>query len=126
MYPAQAHSKYRPAQVTQLSEAISYLDELLEIGDFQDYGPNGLQVTGSRELSVVVTGVSAHRELFERAAEAGADLVIAHHGLFWDFHPRSLSPTMSATAATVTEITCVAGLPASSVTIGPVLPLPVA
>jgi dinuclear metal center YbgI/SA1388 family protein len=41
----------------------------------------------------VVTGVSAHRELFERAAEAGAQLVVAHHGLFWDFLPRSLSPS---------------------------------
>jgi dinuclear metal center YbgI/SA1388 family protein len=80
--------------MAQLTDVISYLDELLEITDFQDYGPNGLQVPGSGELSAVVTGVSAHRELFERAAEAGAQLVIAHHGLFWDFHPRALSPAM--------------------------------
>ena len=80
--------------MTQLSEAISYLDELLEIGDFQDYGPNGLQVPGSRELSLVVTAVSAHRELFEQAAAAGAQLVVAHHGLFWDFHPRVITPVM--------------------------------
>jgi dinuclear metal center YbgI/SA1388 family protein len=94
MYPAWRHSKYRFALMAQLTEVISYLDELLEITDFQDYGPNGLQVPGSEELSVVITGVSAHRELFERAAEAGAQLVIAHHGLFWNFHPRSLSPAM--------------------------------
>jgi dinuclear metal center YbgI/SA1388 family protein len=94
MYPAQAHSKYRLAQVTQLPDVIAYLDELLEIGNFQDYGPNGLQVPGSSELSVVVTGVSAHRELFERAAAESAQLVVAHHGLFWDFHPRSITPAM--------------------------------
>jgi dinuclear metal center YbgI/SA1388 family protein len=94
MYPAQAHSKYRPAQMSQLEEVIAYLDELLEITDFQDYCPNGLQVPGTSELSVVVTGVSAHRELFEQAAVAGAQLVVAHHGLFWDFHPRSLTPAM--------------------------------
>jgi dinuclear metal center YbgI/SA1388 family protein len=94
MYPAQAHSKYRQAQVAQLTTVIAYLDELLEITDFQDYGPNGLQVPGSDELSVVVTGVSAHRDLFEQAAAAGAQLVVAHHGLFWDFHPRSLTPAM--------------------------------
>jgi dinuclear metal center YbgI/SA1388 family protein len=94
MYPAQAHSKYRLAQVTQLPDVIAYLDELLEIGNFQDYGPNGLQVPGSSELSVVVTGVSAHRELFERAAAERAQLVVAHHGLFWDFHPRSIGPAM--------------------------------
>ncbi|HYN90593.1 MAG TPA: Nif3-like dinuclear metal center hexameric protein [Thermoleophilaceae bacterium] len=80
--------------MAQLNEVISFLDELLEAQDFPDYGPNGLQVPGAEEVELVVTGVSAHRELFERAAEAGAQLVIAHHGLFWDFHPRSLSPTM--------------------------------
>jgi dinuclear metal center YbgI/SA1388 family protein len=94
MYPACAHSKYRLGQVAQLSAVISYLDELLEIDDFQDYGPNGLQVPGPGEVSVVVTGVSAHRELFERAAGAGAQLVVAHHGLFWDFHPRAITPAM--------------------------------
>jgi len=95
MYPAQRHSKYRPAQMAQLTEVISYLDELLDAQNFPDYGPNGLQVPGGAdELSVVVTGVSAHRELFEQAAALGAQLVIAHHGLFWDFHPRALSPTM--------------------------------
>jgi dinuclear metal center YbgI/SA1388 family protein len=94
MYPAQRHSKYRPAQMAQLTEVISYLDELLDAQNFRDYGPNGLQVPGADEVSVVVTGVSAHRELFEQAAALGAQLVIAHHGLFWDFHPRALSPTM--------------------------------
>ena len=94
MYPAQRHSKYRQPQMAQLTEVISYLDELLDVQDFPDYGPNGLQVPGTDELSVVVTGVSAHRDLFEQAAALGAQLVIAHHGLFWDFHPRSVSPTM--------------------------------
>src|SRR5215211_2046570 len=80
--------------MTQLTEVISYLDELLAITAFQDYGPNGLQVPGADEVSGVVTGVSAHRELFERAAALGAQLVVAHHGLFWDFHPRKLSLSM--------------------------------
>jgi dinuclear metal center YbgI/SA1388 family protein len=80
--------------VAQLTDVISYLDELLAIGDFQDYGPNGLQVPGTGELSRVATGVSSNLELFERAAELDAQLVVAHHGLFWDFHPRSVSPTM--------------------------------
>jgi dinuclear metal center YbgI/SA1388 family protein len=94
MYPAQRHSKYRPAQMAQLTEVISYLDELLDAQKFQDLGPNGLQVPGSGELSVVATGVSSHLELFEQAAAVGAQLVLAHHGLFWDFHPRSVTPAM--------------------------------
>ncbi len=75
-------------------EIISYLDDLLDVPGFSDLGPNGLQVPGSEEVGVVVTGVSAQRELFARAAELGAGLVIAHHGLFWDFHPRTVSVAM--------------------------------
>jgi len=80
--------------MAQLADLIAHLDELLSPEEFADMGPNGLQVPGADEVRLVVTGVSAHRELFERAAAAGAQLVVAHHGLFWDFHPRSLSPAM--------------------------------
>ena len=68
-------------------EIIDFLDDLLDAGAFEDYGPNGLQVPGAREVAKVVTGVSAQLELFERAARAGAQLVLCHHGLFWDFRP---------------------------------------
>ena len=63
--------------------------------DFDDYGPNGLQVPGSAEVERVITGVSAHRELIERAVAAGGQLLIAHHGLFWEFLPRALSEQMA-------------------------------
>jgi dinuclear metal center YbgI/SA1388 family protein len=62
---------------------IAFLDELLDAPAFEDYGPNGLQVPGAAEVSKVVTGVSAHQELFERAAAAGAQMVLCHHGIFW-------------------------------------------
>ena len=35
-----------------------------------------------------MTGVSAHLELFERAAAAGAQMVLCHHGIFWGKQPR--------------------------------------
>jgi dinuclear metal center YbgI/SA1388 family protein len=69
--------------VAARDELIAFLDELLDAPAFDDYGPNGLQVIGRAEVRRVVTGVSAHRELFERAAAAGADMVLCHHGLFW-------------------------------------------
>ena len=37
------------APVAALTELIAYLDELLEPGRFNDYGPNGLQVPGTEE-----------------------------------------------------------------------------
>jgi dinuclear metal center YbgI/SA1388 family protein len=74
---------------------IAHLDELLTPGAFEDMGPNGLQVPGAAEVSRVVTGVTAQRELFERAIEAGAELVLVHHGLFWNFQPLGLTPTLA-------------------------------
>jgi dinuclear metal center YbgI/SA1388 family protein len=81
--------------VTAVRDIIEHLDALLEPARFDDYGPNGLQVPGREDVDVVVTGVSAHRELFERAAALGAGLILVHHGLLWDRAPRRLSPTMA-------------------------------
>jgi len=69
--------------VNRRDELIAFLDDLLESPGRPDYGPNGLQVPGADEVELVVTGVSAHRELFEQAAAAGAQLVLCHHGIFW-------------------------------------------
>lgn len=80
--------------MAELEEIIAYLDGLMEPGAFDDYGPNGLQVPGSPGVAKVVTGVSAQLELFERAAGAGAQLVLCHHGLFWNFHTRAITPSM--------------------------------
>jgi len=41
-----------------------------------------------------VCGVSASRELFERAAERAAQLVLVHHGLFWERDDRVVGPLM--------------------------------
>ena len=66
-----------------LSEMLAELDSQLDPDAFADYCPNGLQVQGREEVTVVATGVSASRELFERSIEAGAQLIVVHHGLFW-------------------------------------------
>jgi dinuclear metal center YbgI/SA1388 family protein len=69
---------------------IEYLDGLLNPDSYDDYGPNGLQVPGRDDIQTVVTGVSANADLFTRAREEGADLVVVHHGLFWAGPPRAL------------------------------------
>ncbi len=66
-----------------LAEIVSELNGLLAPERFQDYCPNGLQVPGAELVSTVATGVSASLELFERARAEGAELILAHHGLFW-------------------------------------------
>jgi dinuclear metal center YbgI/SA1388 family protein len=72
------------------AELVRWLDEYLESGAVEDYGPNGLQVEGPPMVRRLVTGVSACRELFERARERGADAVLVHHGLFWRGTPYPL------------------------------------
>lgn len=76
--------------MTSLTELIAHLDDVLTPDGFPDYGPNGLQVPGPAEVTTVVTGVSASIELFERAAALDADLVLVHHGLFWQAAPLQL------------------------------------
>lgn len=64
----------------------AYLAEFLEVRSFDDESVNGLQVEGRTEIRRVAAGVSACAELFKMAAEAEADAVIVHHGLFWRGH----------------------------------------
>jgi dinuclear metal center YbgI/SA1388 family protein len=75
-------------------EIVAHLDQLLDAAAWDDYGPNGLQVIGREEVELVVTGVSAHRDLFERAAEAGAGMVLCHHGIFWRSTPQAVGAQM--------------------------------
>src|SRR3954449_3380217 len=69
---------------------VDYLDSILDPEAYDDYGPNGLQVPGREAVETTVTGVSANVELFTRAREENADLVLVHHGLFWAGPPRPL------------------------------------
>ena len=68
-------------------EIIRHANELLEIDRFPEYGTPGLQVVGADDVTKIACGVSSSRELFERAAAAGAQLVIVHHGMFWRNEP---------------------------------------
>jgi dinuclear metal center YbgI/SA1388 family protein len=68
-------------------DIVAFADELLEVAKWQEYGPAGLQVIGSDEVTRVACGVSSSLELFERAARSGAELVLVHHGLFWRNEP---------------------------------------
>lgn len=64
-------------------ELETYLSGLLAVDRFRDYGPNGLQVEGRREIRRLVSGVTASLALIEAAVQAEADALLVHHGLFW-------------------------------------------
>jgi dinuclear metal center YbgI/SA1388 family protein len=68
---------------TTTSEIIAELDSILEPSRFEDYCVNGLQVPGADQIRTIATGVSAHADLFELAANEHAQLLLVHHGLLW-------------------------------------------
>ncbi|WP_028862965.1 Nif3-like dinuclear metal center hexameric protein [Psychromonas aquimarina] len=59
------------------------LDQFLEIHQFKDYCPNGLQVEGVEQVQKIITGVTACQALIDIAVEQQADAVLVHHGFFW-------------------------------------------
>ncbi|PKO54052.1 MAG: Nif3-like dinuclear metal center hexameric protein [Betaproteobacteria bacterium HGW-Betaproteobacteria-2] len=66
-----------------IKELMDYTGQILEVERFRDYCPNGLQVEGREEVNKIVTGVTASMELLQAAQQAGADMVLVHHGYFW-------------------------------------------
>lgn len=74
-----------------LQELIDHLDALLEPTQFDDFCPNGLQVQGKQEVSSIGVAVTASLATIEAAVEAGVDLLIVHHGIFWN----NLSPCVT-------------------------------
>lgn len=74
----------------QLDQLTSYLDEYLRIRQVPDStrAVNGLQVEGSRDIRRIAVAVDAAQVTIERAIDADADLLLVHHGLFWDGDPR--------------------------------------
>jgi len=73
------------------SEIIEYCNDLLKIRDYKDFCPNGLQVEGDdRQIRKIAIGVSISLDFIEKAVAGGADLIITHHGMFWDKDERRI------------------------------------
>jgi dinuclear metal center YbgI/SA1388 family protein len=78
----------------RLATVVGYLDETLDTASFgADSALNGLQVEGSKSVRAVCVAVDACEESIRRAARAGADLLIVHHGLFWGAPEPVTGPT---------------------------------
>jgi dinuclear metal center YbgI/SA1388 family protein len=70
-------------------ELTRYLAEYLSTNQFEDYGPNGLQVEGTAEVRKVATGVTASVATIQAAIDCGADALLVHHGIIW----KGVNPT---------------------------------
>jgi len=74
-----------------IHELTEYLDTYLQVADFKDYAPNGLQVSGKTDIAKIVTGVTACQALIDAAVEQKADAILVHHGYFWKNEPVTLT-----------------------------------
>ena len=76
----------------KLERITAWLDRTLRVADFDDVSNNGLQIDrateqsnnpNSRTISTVAFAVDASVASVKRAAEAGAQLLVVHHGISW-------------------------------------------
>jgi dinuclear metal center YbgI/SA1388 family protein len=71
--------------MTSLPEIVDYTNDFLrirEIGDW-DNALNGLQIENSGDVTKIGASVDASTRVLTAAAKQNVDLLIVHHGLFW-------------------------------------------
>lgn len=70
----------------QLAELTAYLDGYLRTAEVPDSpgALNGLQVENAGEVTRLAVAVDASERSILEAARRGCDLLLVHHGLFWD------------------------------------------
>lgn len=68
------------------ADVARHLDEFLSVADVPDYphALNGLQVEGTSAVRRVAAAVDASEASIEAAVAADCQLLLVHHGLFWD------------------------------------------
>lgn len=69
-----------------LSDIVRYLDALLSTEAIEDYKNafNGLQIENTKDIEKISVAVDACETVIRRAVKAGSQLLIVHHGLFWN------------------------------------------
>ncbi|MDB4142342.1 Nif3-like dinuclear metal center hexameric protein [Akkermansiaceae bacterium] len=71
--------------MANLDEIIEFLEDELRTDEIPDYGGahNGLQLQNEGRVTKVAAAVDASLPVIEKAIAADADLLIVHHGMFW-------------------------------------------
>ena len=69
--------------MTTRAELADYLHTYLQVGAFDDYAPNGLQVEGKTKIHRICTAVTASHDVIQKASKQKADALFVHHGYFW-------------------------------------------
>lgn len=76
-----------------LHKLQTYLDNYLQPQDFLEKAVNSVQVTNTRPITHVATGVTASLETIQKAVDAQVEALIVHHGIFRQGDPYQLTST---------------------------------
>ncbi len=73
------------SQAIPLAQLAGYCDRLLKIREITDWpgAVNGVQVENRQPIARLAAAVDASLATVQKAVEAGAQLLLVHHGLFW-------------------------------------------
>lgn len=75
------------------TELINYLNTYLKVSDFEDCCVNWLQVDcGKTQINKIWYAVDLSTYLVEKAVENKVDMMMVHHGIFWDY--KTLTSTL--------------------------------
>jgi dinuclear metal center YbgI/SA1388 family protein len=69
--------------MTSLHDIDSFLQSYLSIGSINDGSWNGIQIEGKQTVKKIAFAVDAGIEIFQKALDLNADMLIVHHGIFW-------------------------------------------
>ncbi len=69
------------------SQLHNHMNQALSPHLFDDYCPNGLQISGKETIKKIAFAVSATQASISEAVEWGADALVVHHGVFWKYQP---------------------------------------
>src|SRR5215831_12410612 len=69
-----------------LKTIVAHCDKFLRVADIKDFAgaANGLQVENDGKVSRIAATVDASPATVKLAIAAQADLLVVHHGLFWN------------------------------------------
>ena len=72
--------------MTRIDQLVRYMDELLETDKVPDYlyAMNGLQLENNTDIRGIAAAVDFSTRAIEGTVNANANLLIVHHGMFWN------------------------------------------
>lgn len=73
--------------MANLHDIVQWCNQTLNVNEFKDYAPNGLQIEGKAEVNKIICAVTASESAIDAAIAQNADALLVHHGYFWKGEP---------------------------------------